>query len=191
MKFNDNEAVKVLFREPDGSLWSCHGGDFQWTLGEWTPEVPDPKLGVSGYHITKNPQGWWWRDTRTVAFLCEYLGNVDGKFEDSWKSRVAVGSCRLIRELTDGELGSMGVFMKGTHKVANTGINGQVLVGGTAKVEAVNAWVEAYGKAVVTASGSSRLTVADEVIAHTTPGVMIFPVIGFKGQIHGGGYISP
>ena len=192
MRFNDNQAVKVLFRESDGSLWSCHGGDFQWKLGEWSPEVPEPKLGFCGYHITKNPQAWWWRDTRTVAFLCEYHGNIDGDFQDSWKSRVAVGSCKLIRELTDTELGSMRVFVRGSHNVANTGLNGQVLVGGTAKVTASgNSWVEAFGKAEILASGSTRVSVSDSVSVTAGEGVLIFPVIGFKGVIRGGGYISP
>lgn len=192
MKFKDNEAIKVLFRESDGRLWSCHGGSYEWTLGEWTPEVPELKLGVQGYHLTRNPQAWWWRDPRTHAFLAEYKDPVDGQFDDSWKSRVSVGSCRLMRELTDTELAESRVFLRGSHRVANTGLNGQVLVGGSAEVEVSgNSWVEAFGTARILASGNSRVSVADKVKVTSVPGVLIFPAIGFSGEILGGGYVAP
>lgn len=175
MNLEPNQAIKVLEVNPkDGSLWSCHGGDFKWnhpTLkadgtwkpGRWTKPVLDPYLCYKGYHLTDDPVGWW-TGPNLRAFLVEYDGKVDQSYywglNSSWSSKdrkIAVETCRLLRPLTDKELAGYNVFTKGRHVFSGT----ECVVKGTATVEVEDCDVLALENSKVVARGESRVRAHD------------------------------
>jgi hypothetical protein len=163
------QAIKVLGVDPkDGSLRSCHGGNFQWDppilkgVGSWKPgkwTFPvRPSLCCSGYHLTDDPSQWWDKQN-SHAYFVEYRGRVDGLFTDSGDRKIAVESCRLLRPLTAKELEKYNIFTEGEHTIDGKllpryfdGRKTQVYVGGIARVEVQgDLTVNAYGNAEVTA----------------------------------------
>lgn len=124
MRLKYNQGIKILRKNPDDNfaLVSCHGGEHTWSEpflgadgvyvpGEWTTPVC-PCVCYRGYHLT-TPKGIQrWFDDKCVAYLAEYMGEVDDNGD-----KFAVESCRLLRPLTVEELKSMRIFIEGEHTV--------------------------------------------------------------------------
>jgi roadblock/LC7 domain-containing protein len=183
MRLESNQAIKVLEVTPeDGSLWSCHGGFFQWdppilkddgsyTPGAWTPSVK-PHLCDHGYHLTDDP-GQWWDINNHCAFLVEYKGEVSGSFNDDWGRKIAVESCRLLRPLTAEELAGYNVFIEGVHTIKNANAyalgDATVFAHGNARVFVEgNALVVVYDNVKVFASGNARVFARDNTSVEAT-----------------------
>ena len=127
-------AIKVLRA---GQSW--HGGTHAWDLptqradgswgpGAWTPRVT-PRLGSTGYHLTRDPVEWWGRDGDVVAYLAEHDGAVD----DQGGEKISVERCRLLRPLTTAELEAHGIYFTGQHgEVTNAR-----LIGGDARIDSL------------------------------------------------------
>jgi hypothetical protein len=56
-------------------LKSCHGGDYVYTLGEWTPEISELEECKSGYHICKADQLTPWLSVD--IYECEAEGVIE------------------------------------------------------------------------------------------------------------------
>lgn len=167
MRLESNQGIKVLKLDPqDGSLRSCHGGNFLWdppilnedgtyTPGAWTEPV-NPIICDHGYHLTDDPC-YWWDLTNHCAFLVEYRGSVDGSFNSDMSRKIAVESCRLLRPLTSEELAGFNIFTKGRHVFSGK----ECVVLGTATVEVKDCDVLALENSKVVARGESRVRAHD------------------------------
>jgi hypothetical protein len=185
VKLDVNQAIKVLKVNPkDGSLRSCHGGNFQWdppilnkdgsyTPGSWTPSAM-VDLGESGYHLTDYPTSWW-NNSNIGAYLVEYRGKVQGSFNDDRGRKIAVESCRLLRPLTSEELARYRIFIDGEHQTWDTGpyvvAGNAFLLSCTCEVSSQvsifafdNSMVRAMGNVIVRASGNSDVYAYDNAV---------------------------
>ena len=157
MELLKNQGIKVL---RSGASW--HGGSHVWSLphsqpdgtvtpGEWTPAVT-PRLCSSGWHLTTEPARWWGVETTVRAYLAEWDGAV-ARVEG--EDKFAAERCRLLRELTQDELATCGVFLSGEHEVRA----GFAWASGSSTVRAYDSsTVRAYDSSTVRASGSSTVT---------------------------------
>ena len=82
-----------LYKVLDKDMNSCDGGTHHWAIGEWY-SVPEVQACRSGFHLTTNPWGGWYRPGRRV-FVAE--GDVA---EISRDDKVACYSARITKEVT-------------------------------------------------------------------------------------------
>ncbi len=74
-------------------MQSCHGGDYRYRLGEWTPPIA-PRCCASGYHLTTDPLQWW-RPSADV-----YLAQGRGRLDSDHSDKAAFRSVRLLGRIT-------------------------------------------------------------------------------------------
>jgi hypothetical protein len=72
---------------------SCHGGDFTYKLGKWTPKVK-PNCCHSGYHLTSDPLPWW----KPGAEL--YLAEGRGPLHSDSSDKAAFAEARITFRLS-------------------------------------------------------------------------------------------
>jgi hypothetical protein len=158
---------KKLYKVLSATGESQNGGALKWSLpgpngpGEFH-EVPAVLICNRGLHLTAEPARWWKANSRVFEVEAEHFGeqiNWDGKRTKWHEDKVVAQRVRLVRELSESELASVGIFKSGYHEVKE---NKLYIAEGSAQVTANgSAKVTAYGSAQVTANDSAQVTAND------------------------------
>ncbi len=148
---------------------SCHGGNMTWSLpkgdepGDWHTHEGPAVMCASGFHVTDTPSKWY--KTASSVYQAECEGFVQ---ENTSEQKSLFTKVRLVRELTDEDLSSLGIFRKTTQVV--TQMQAACF---DSTVYANESIIRSYGRSIVFARGGSRVKAFDNTLVFADAGAQV------------------
>lgn len=95
-EYNQKMKEKVKLYKVLVDRKSCHGGDTEWKLKQWTPEIIDVKMCEKGYHLTTKPENWY-------KFGCEFYEAEAEEIIEWGEDKCVCKSARIISKVPKPE----------------------------------------------------------------------------------------